>query len=79
MIYWTIFSRVGIPNIVALGIFLLGNYLYRSGEKAKEQEVLIEQQENYIDTTRRIQDAVKSNRNHSVDAAREWLRQRNSD
>lgn len=71
------YRQLIVPVVAALGIFLLGYYIYQKGEQSKEQEVLIQQQDDYINTTKRIQDAVKSNRNNDVDAAREWLRQRN--
>jgi hypothetical protein len=77
--WWKIINVVGIPIAIGVAIFIGGLYLIDYGKKQAEQEVLIEQQEEYIDTTRRIQNAVKSNRHHSVDAAREWLRQRQSD
>lgn len=75
---WTLFRVVGIPLLIAVGIFFGGKYLYDSGKAEKEQEIIIEQQEEYIDTTKRIQDVVKRNRNTNADDAREWLRQRQS-
>jgi hypothetical protein len=49
-------------------------YLYNKGFKAKEQEVIIQQQENYIQTRRRIDEATSDNR--SVSDAVDRLRAR---
>lgn len=49
-------------------------YLYNKGFKAKEQEVIIQQQENYIQTRRRIDEATSDNR--SVNDALDRLRAR---
>ena len=53
---------------------LAGYYFYNKGFKAKEREVIIEQQENYIQTRRRIDEATSSNR--SVSDAVDRLRAR---
>jgi hypothetical protein len=52
----------------------VGYYLYNSGFKAKEREVIIQQQENYIQTRRRIDEATSGNR--SVSDAVDRLRAR---
>lgn len=49
-------------------------YLYNKGFKAKEQEVIIQQQETYIQTRRRIDEATSDNR--SVNDALDRLRAR---
>jgi hypothetical protein len=72
-----------ITNKLMIGaiIFLLtaagaaSYFLYNKGFKAKEQEVIIEQQENYIETRRRIDEATSGNRSVSDAVDRLRLRQ----
>ncbi len=50
-------------------------YFYSKGYKVKEQEVIIEQQENYIETRKRIDEATSGNRSVSDAVDRLRLRQ----
>jgi len=49
-------------------------YFYNKGSKVKEQEIIIQQQETYINTRRRIDEATRTNQ--SLDSAIDRLRTR---
>jgi hypothetical protein len=73
-----------ITNKLAVGAVILffsiaigaSYYLYQKGFKAKEREVIIQQQENYIQTRRRIDEATSDNRSVSDALDRLRVRQR---
>jgi hypothetical protein len=52
-----------------------GYYFYNKGFNAKEREVIIQQQENYIQTRRRIDEATSTNRSVSDAISRLRARQ----
>jgi hypothetical protein len=67
---------IGVAIIVFSLSLGLGFFIYNKGKEVKAQEVVIKQQETYIDTRKRI-DAV-SRHNTSVDDATKRLLERQS-
>jgi hypothetical protein len=59
---------------IAAGLSLYTFYVFNKGQETVEKKVIIEQQENYINTRRRIDEATRSN--GDVDSAIERLRLR---
>jgi hypothetical protein len=61
--------------ILALSLLSAGSYyFYTKGSQAKEQEIIIQKQETYINTRRRIDEATRNDQ--SLDSAIDRLRTR---
>ena len=71
--------KIGVIILAFTSAISLGYYLYNKGSEAKEQEIIVKQQETYIETRRRIDEATGGDRSVSdaVDRLRSRQEQRN--
>lgn len=65
-----------VGSVLAVGLISYG--LIQYGKSIQALETKVEQNERSIETRKRIDEAIRSNRSDDPDLNREWLRERNS-